>query len=694
VALFLLALATLLFWFAGRYVPPIGQFFGFVCTVPANLFTRLEHYLQAFQTKADSIRPGLCTIVRSLLGSVASLACGSEVYGGIQAAGTLFAAPGAPLPDTTVPFLPSNLATVSLGVTFLCLAILAGFGYMEAEGYIPVQARVLEHLDQQKTERLQHLMLWCLGLSLVATFFAFLERKMYQINSISPVTFVLQLVVFALLGILLPLLSMFAWFYITVAIEALVALLLGIVHFLVSLARDLFLYLARYFAGDMQQTGTKATTLPQEEQPALPAQANVLVISSESEEIEMKTDAYVSTVYAGSDGIRMQKPMREKIAQLGATRFFRFQEPVDLLATRAGTLAGATSWQEAYEKLLHEVENKLVQVNDPLRGMPTLGLHFLDYRIGIPSLSYLHGLKDRLPLQTQVVITFVSEHEMHEAAQPFLRKLDTLCTNRVIEAYVLLDPTSQFALRHSAEKLREHAAQGFVSLICAHTHSPQNPHAIEVFQELRRFGQAASLSFATNDTITGETPKGSLLTGFISLFSKKAVAGSVDDMLAIASGAHEGLTQKVLKQQECRAWDGKISASLPLFLHVNFPLRLDDRRFAIAASVNDRNVKDQFHLAHTAAVRGNGLRYDDRIPALFRVGVTCFFPLPEPVIHDHTEEATEEEIIVKPEQEVSDTLSSTASALVPATVETPPPAPVQTLNGHGRGRPAKTVRKK
>src|SRR5205823_3383480 len=99
---------------------------------------------------------GLSTIVRLLASAVALLACGSEAYGGIQAAGTLF-----DVTETTVSFLPSNLATPALGVTFLCLSILSGMGYLEAEGYLPKQACVFE-LDTNKTPRLQKLMVWCL----------------------------------------------------------------------------------------------------------------------------------------------------------------------------------------------------------------------------------------------------------------------------------------------------------------------------------------------------------------------------------------------------------------------------------------------------------------------------------------------------------------------------------------------------
>src|SRR5437660_551793 len=156
--------------------------------------------------------------MRFLIAFVALLACLSVVYGGIQAAGTLF-----DVTDTTVAFLPPDLATPALGVTFLCLSILSGMGYLEAEGYIPLQARVFE-LDNTKTERLQKLMVWCLGLSILATFFVFLERKMYILNPDSPLTISLQLLTFALIGVLLPLISLFAWFLVAVGLEALISL--------------------------------------------------------------------------------------------------------------------------------------------------------------------------------------------------------------------------------------------------------------------------------------------------------------------------------------------------------------------------------------------------------------------------------------------------------------------------------------
>src|SRR5438067_547643 len=110
------SLAVLLLWLAGRYITPVGQFYGFVSGLVAKPFTALEKYLAPFKSKPDATRPGLATIVRSLLASVASAATLSEVYGGMQAAGTLF-----DVPDTTGAFLPADLATPALGVTFLCL---------------------------------------------------------------------------------------------------------------------------------------------------------------------------------------------------------------------------------------------------------------------------------------------------------------------------------------------------------------------------------------------------------------------------------------------------------------------------------------------------------------------------------------------------------------------------------------------
>src|SRR2546426_4863531 len=115
------SLAVLLLWLAGRYISAVGQFYGFVCRLLAKPFTALEQYLAAFKSKPDPARPGLATIVRLLSSAVALLACVSEAYGGIQAAGTLF-----DVPDTSVAFLPPGLATPALGVTFLCLSILSG----------------------------------------------------------------------------------------------------------------------------------------------------------------------------------------------------------------------------------------------------------------------------------------------------------------------------------------------------------------------------------------------------------------------------------------------------------------------------------------------------------------------------------------------------------------------------------------
>src|SRR5438128_270062 len=125
----LLALAVLLFFLAGRYVAPVGEFYGFVFRLLAKPCTALEQYLAAFKSKPDAARPGLSTIVRLLSSAVALFACVSEVYGGIQAAGTLF-----DVTDTSVAFLPPDLATPALGVTFLCLSLLSGMGYLEAEG--------------------------------------------------------------------------------------------------------------------------------------------------------------------------------------------------------------------------------------------------------------------------------------------------------------------------------------------------------------------------------------------------------------------------------------------------------------------------------------------------------------------------------------------------------------------------------
>src|SRR5207249_9255482 len=103
--LLLALIVYVILYFLGRYVPPIREFFGFNCGLVRIPFLTLEQWLSAFQRKADTIRPGLATIMRLLAGSVALVGCVAEVYTSIDASVATFGGEGG---DTS--FLPQGIA--------------------------------------------------------------------------------------------------------------------------------------------------------------------------------------------------------------------------------------------------------------------------------------------------------------------------------------------------------------------------------------------------------------------------------------------------------------------------------------------------------------------------------------------------------------------------------------------------------
>ncbi len=624
-------------YLASRYTP-IGWIVCFVCELAAIALKHLKDELSVFKQNnvSGNVKyPGLRTMVILVFFALSLIALSADTYGSLQALTALLG--GA----VVLPPLPAFFE-YSMAALFAATSAISGGIWLEGLTVLPEEAKIFESgTDQEQVKKFRRLVVAGFWLSVAAGVTYFTLRPFFLHNPESGTTHLLQVVVFLLLGFLLPLVASLCVYLVPLGLQTILALLARIGLLIVTILTEVCEYVVTHFGGSKPVTRTASTPPTSDATPAdisggIPAVSSHPIL--ESEAIPMPVDV-MACHFVGAESSRMVAPMARLGNLLGARKFIRAGGVIDLTNPWAAsfgmgknisipysegiaTLAGLQPGQEPYSVLLDRYEENLVQEFLPTKGHPSLSLFFWDCHVPACTLDILPRIKNRLGLTHTIAVALsVSPQDRTDSrVQAVLQKLVQLHTDGVITTNLVVDPSYGFAREHGVDKLREFVSQTFAALLVASSQSTANPSAIEVLQDMGRMSAFWAFSFSSADTALGTTPRRSF---WLRWFSKKAVLGDLDDMLRVS----QVIRQNVVSEHTAQAFDEPVSTTRPFYLVNMLPLRLDDVRFSQGAKQLSRDIRKEYPLARTVTVSANGLRLDDRIPAVFRVGTACLYPL-------------------------------------------------------------------
>lgn len=249
---YVLLVAIVCVWYGlGWFVRPIGDLYATLLTAVEKVGRAVADWLKAFSVPTEpgppGVRPGLAVIVRLVALVFAVLVIVGEAYSSLVAAPALF---GTDLGPVKVPF--PELAAPALAVLFFALCSTFGICALEAAGCLPAEARFFE-VPRERAGLFRWFAFGSLGASLGATALFYAERKFYLLNPTGDITTVMQILIFVMLGILVPCAAPVAVWMFAVGVQTVVRLVLATVVFAATVVADGCEFLARHFSGAMQR---------------------------------------------------------------------------------------------------------------------------------------------------------------------------------------------------------------------------------------------------------------------------------------------------------------------------------------------------------------------------------------------------------------------------------------------------------
>ncbi len=700
----IISIVFVVLYLAARYIKPLGGIIRFVVEVVSQPLSRIEENLEVFQQKppsGDVKYPGLRTMVILVFLALSLVALSADTYGSLQALTALLGG------SVGLPPLPSFF-TYSMAALFVSTSAICGGIWLEGLEVLPEEVKIFS-LPQDQKKAIQFRLLIGAGfwLSLAATFCYFTLRPFFLVNPNSGTTHALQVLVFVMLSLLVPIVATLSLYLIPVGLQTILVLVARIGLLIVTILRDVCAFLMSHFEDTRQVVNTSAASYS--DAPFVPEIVpNDSLALPEQKDMEVSmSEVHASMVSVGFDGTRFLVPIAESSVALGARNViyssgvvYRGSSPfrkawglgVDITPSHGG-IAGSDC--EAYKLLFERLEDNQVRVHKPLHSALSPFLYFLDSHLGFIAEDHLRNMSRRLPFSVLAGVMLCSQADLQDAAvQKTISMLARLHTEKVMKTTFVLDPLSDFAITHGEKKLIEFSSRTCISLLLAHTHHPDNLPFTEILARLPAF---VTVSFCSEKVEAGNAPARAF---WLKWFTKKAVTGDADDMRVQALHA----TDEVLNNPACLGWSQPVDPNGLVFLVNNFPLRLDDERFTETVSLHTLAVHKKYPQAKLINVRGNGLPYVRESHPLFRVGVAALYPLPDDVFTHSIEQVVNAEPVVRElqtsgalQEPVTDTMSVPAQAVPaarvphPETIETPPPGTIKKSNG--RGRPKKSVKK-
>lgn len=544
--------------------------------------------------------------------------------------------------------LPLSLFT---GLLWLLVPGVWGLLLAETVGLLPKPTRLFEQMPN--TVR------WGVGIgagvllvaSLVAVWYfnAFGQCVLLQDTCANDAT--LQIATVSGFGVLLALAGIIALYGLLVGLSVPLALLLGVLYCVCTVLALVFGILGHGLETFGQPYLTPLTNSFLQSLETAPAQLLLIPAGSrdgnttqQQEESMANSQRNTTMIGIGNFGFRFEPLLGTAMEELGAMACIRVRGVVDLSRPRANqvptsypgllnitplaqqideALAHAAAPELAYQRILAELVNKIVEAHTPSRGLKGHVLVALDMLLIEDASEALRSLKNRLPTHAIVIITALPEHDLRDQRVATANEcLLALAQEGVIEDAMVIDVRSPFAKKVGEEVQEHYLAKTLASLMVGHTHSDHNPTFGQVCERLGSLSPCTGLSFASGRVAPGKSP---FLYGLVKpllLHAPQRGQGDINDCI-IQTRAQ---IDQVLREHTSQAAQEQIRLDKPMFLLINVPIPLNDKRFKEFASTIRAYLAQTFPSASAIIVRGNGT-HDPRLVPGYHIQVSALYPL-------------------------------------------------------------------
>lgn len=241
------ALAFVVLYLAGRYIPPVGDMYAFVFGFAGKFSAGVESGLVrlAYKVDEENEHPGLHTTVIIVTLSLALVALASGTWNTLQAIPTLF-----PDASFTLPSVPAWF-NFAMGGLFASINMLFGSLWLEGKDAIPKEARLFN------VGKFRGFVLFSFILSCLASVAFYGLKVVFLVNPDSNLTHLLQLSTFLLLGILEPFIGVVCLYLLALGVLTLLRIPVTVVWWIAHLATDLFEFLSLVFSGSDIRIGVR-----------------------------------------------------------------------------------------------------------------------------------------------------------------------------------------------------------------------------------------------------------------------------------------------------------------------------------------------------------------------------------------------------------------------------------------------------
>jgi hypothetical protein len=361
------------------------------------------------------------------------------------------------------------------------------------------------------------------------------------------------------------------------------------------------------------------------------------VLTPEKEENMNPENA--ALVFLGGYGTKMFHPFTQAIARQDATKSFQSSMLLDLEvphvqtsipgildlspthAKRKAALLYSETMGQAYQSLLNEFADRVVETHLEWKASPSPLIFFIDCRVLVEAVEMLETIKRRLPLHSLVVATSVAEVDIaNKTVQTGLADMQALASEDIVETVIVSDPQSLFVSHHGEETAHHCLANTLVGLSMCHKQSLHNRSFNNVLRDLHSLSPFTAVSFASETVALGDVPK---KWAWVPGTKGHAGTGHYGDILAQTRSA----ITRVITQEDTRTFPAHVQSDASCIVLSAVPLAPNDRRFASCVRDTALFVGMQYPYAKSITVRGNGYPLPHLLGSRFRVGASCLYPL-------------------------------------------------------------------
>lgn len=280
--------------------------------------------------------------------------------------------------------------------------------------------------------------------------------------------------------------------------------------------------------------------------------------------------------------------------------------------------------QQAYEKHLQTLVNRVIQTHQDTLSLPAVLLFVVDKSNLIDFVSAAESIKARYHLASIVVVTEIAARDLNDpVVRVGMSDLLQLVDEDIVDLIIPLDTASNFAASYGAEAQRQFASQTLLSLLIAWKHNHNNVTLMELVRILRGYGALAEIRSASVPVIVGNPPARFSLVPFV-----KGYAGTGSDEDIERGG--KVCIDKVMQDtdEDTSMFQSSGVSGVPLVIVVDIPVRLDDPRHEPIARELSLYASTRYGINLCLVVRGNGCAYPHHVGSRFLVQASSLTPLP------------------------------------------------------------------